>query len=133
MKKQLVLLFITVIFVFCPREYDCVISESCTFTPHPASQGRKTIRGKITISIIKNNLSKGACLKLEGAPARRHPPVVYDGMSQSRVWWRPPLSANSHRLGKDVLEEIRTTGGGGWAEGCARRRQKWKGRGDGGR
>lgn len=48
-----------------------------------------------------------------GLPPCWHPPIVYDGVSQSElVWLWPSRSANSHSAGKDALEEIRITDSG---------------------
>lgn len=51
-----------------------------------------------------------------GRPARRHPPVVYDGMSQSESDGGLRYLPNSHSPGKDVSEIRITDSGAGGSE-----------------
>lgn len=72
---------------------------------------RKTITGKITISIIKNCHNERVWnWRAASMPT---PTSCLWGNESVGVWRWPSLSANCRSPGKDVLEEIRITDSGG--------------------
>lgn len=105
---------------------------------HREKKNKKTITGKITISIMKKLTCHNERVWNWRAASKLTPTTCFWGNKSLRHWQWPSLSAKFCSSGKDVLEEIRITDIGGKGEekregggkGKERRRRS-KGEGEG--